>query len=345
MSASTPLPDAIWYTRCAVPTPVSLAVLNGSIAAEFAADNLPLKSLRDSTDPAELASHFDHTLPHSFRQGGSVPAIWARASGRDTKVIALTWTDEFQAIVALPRSGIRSVRDLKGRRIGIPHHAITIDHNRASALRAFSVILPTEGLGLKDVERIDLPDPEGEGEAPRRFGRRGHSYRNEALALAEGRVDAVYVKDVRGLELIDLLGATVVADIGFHPDPYIRISNCAPRPLTVNAETLALYPDLVERFLARTVAAGEWAAAHPDETVARVSQETGWSEKAVRRAFGDRLHFGLGADLAPSSIKGLGTFIDYLAESGAIPTRFAVEDWIDPAPLDAVLRRRDRKVA
>lgn len=347
MSKITNKPDALWYTRCSVPTPLSLAVLKGWIDDEFAGDGIAIKSLRDSVDPAEQASHFDHTLPHSFRQGGSVPAIWAKSGGRDTKVIAISWTDEFQAIIAAPGAKISSIKELKGRRIGIPRHAIRIDHNRASAFRAFKLLLAAEGLSLNDVEVVDLPDlDEGDGAGVPSLGRRrGHSYRNEALALARGQVDAVYVKDVRGWEVINLVGANIIADIGFHPDPFIRISNCAPRPLTVNADTLALYPDLVERFLARVVDAGEWAAQNPDETVRLIAQETGWAERAVRQSFGDRAHLALTAELSDAFVDGLGQFVDFLATDGFIPNNFNVRDWVDPAPLAAVTAGRARKAA
>jgi ABC-type nitrate/sulfonate/bicarbonate transport system substrate-binding protein len=340
-------PDALWYTRCSVPTPLSIAVLNGAIHEEFQPDGIEIKSLRDSTDPAELASHYEHSLPHSFRQGGSVPAIWTRSKGTKTKVIALSWTDEFQAIIALPTARIQTVKDLKGRRIGVPKHAISVDHNRASSLRAFSLLLAADGLSLADVEQIDLLDadePQTAG-VSRLGGRRGHSYRTEALALARGQVDAIYVKDVRGLEVINLLGAQIVADIGFHPDTFLRISNCTPRPLTVNEETLAIYPDLVTRFLGRVVAGGQWAAAHPNETVTRISQETGWSERAVRQSFGDQVHLHLGADLSDASIQGLGAFKDYLFQTGVIPNDFSITDWIDAEPLSRLQSLAASKVA
>ncbi len=270
-------------------------------------------------------------------------------------MIAITWTDEYQAIIALPASGITTIKDLKDRKVGVPKHAITIDHNRASAHRAFEVALGLEGLSLADVEVIDLDDARYAPTAGVRSGlsaggRERHSYTNEAFALARGEVDAVYVKDVRGAELAYLLGAVVVADLGFHPDPFVRLSNCTPRPLTVSGELLDQRPDLVDRFLARVVRAGEWAATHPDETVLAISRETGWSERWVRCAYGDQVHHHLAANLDPASVTGLGQFINDLARAGAIPNDFDVNDWIDPAPRAPRLQRavrlgdRDRPV-
>jgi len=332
--------DTLWYTRCAVPTPLSIAVQSGWIDQEFARDGIKIKSLRESTKPTDYSSHFDHHLPHSFRQGGSVPPIWARANGQQTKVIGLTWTDEYQSIISLADSGIKNLKDLKGRRIGIPKHENSIDHNRASALRAFTVALNTESLNLNDVELIDLPDSAyvtvNDVERPGGAGRANHSYVSEVYALVRGEVDAVYVKDVRGAEVTHLLGAHIVFDLGFHPDPFIRISNCSPRPLTVNADTIDLYPDIVSRFIRQVVKAGEWARKHPEETVTMIARETGWSEDWVRRVFGPNIHNSLRLDLSEASIKGIDIFKDFLFEHDFLKENFEINTWIDYRPLDSI---------
>jgi ABC-type nitrate/sulfonate/bicarbonate transport system substrate-binding protein len=343
MSSSTT--DTLWYTRCSVPTPFSFAAQFGWFEQEFAADGIAVKSLRESNNVDELASHFEHHLPNSFRQGGSVPAIWTRAKGQDTRVIALSWTDEHQAIIALPSSGIHEARDLKGRRIGIPNHAITIDHNRASALRAFELVLAREGLSLSDVELVDLPDEPVDGEPQLRrglssAGRRSHTYQSEARALGAGQIDAIYVKDVRGQDVAHVLGAKVIVDIGNDPDPILRTSNCTPRPLTVSGALLRSRPDIVDRFLSRVVEAGEWVAARPDDTVRGIASETGWSEPAVRRAFGPDVHQHLRAELDPTAIEAIDQFITWLAARGFIDRDFAAADWIDPEPLRRVLAAR-----
>jgi ABC-type nitrate/sulfonate/bicarbonate transport system substrate-binding protein len=342
--ASTRLSE-LWHARCPVPTPLSLAIQLGWIedALRHTGD-IQLKSLHETDDPTEAVQYHESPPPHSFRHGGSVPAIWARARGQQTRVIGLSWTDEYQVIIALPQSGLTHVRELRGRRIGIPRHDTAIDHSRAAALRAFSVILATEGLSFADVELVDLPDRpvpsvicNGTVIATGN-GRRGrYRYTSEVHALARAEVDAVYVKDASGAHATHLLGALVISDIGFHPDPYIRINNCTPRPLTVSQFLLDHHPEVVRSLLKQVVVAGEWARTHQKATLTMVARETSWAESWVRYAYGEDVHENLRLSLSPSCIAGLDTFKNFMADEGLLAGNFNINDWVDPVPLCDVL--------
>lgn len=333
-------PPEIWYTRCPVPTPLGIAINLGTLEREFTPHGVTIRSLQETSDLEVRASHIDHHLPHSFRQGGSVPAIWARAAGADTRVIGLSWIDESQAILALPGSGIRTPADLKGRRLALPRRdGQKIDIFRATALRAILAGLSLGGVGESEVEWIDVEatDPAPAKGATVRRGWGGRPlYAAEFAALVRGEVDAIHVKGSLGAEYAFLGGAHVVVDTGFHPDPAIRVNNGTPRPLTVDAATLEHYPRLAERLLANVIAAGEWAEQHPAETLAYIVGETGSSEQFVRAAYGgDTLHRRLKTDLAPASIAALGAFTEFLFARGFLPERFDVTGWIDSRPWDA----------
>lgn len=334
----------LWHARCPVPTPLSVAVQLGWVERTLRDAGIELKSCPESSDPNRPPHYHETWLPNSFRHGGSVPAIHARAAGLDTRVIGLSWTDEYQAIIALPQTGISNIQHLRGRRIGIPLHSTPIDHSRAASLRAFSAMLDTEGLDLADVECIDLPDDpvpavtrDGMVVATGN-GRRGRSqYTSEVRALARAEVDAVYVKDANGAQVTHLLGAVVVSNIGSHPDPWVRVNNCTPRPLTVSRFMLDHHPDVVRNLLAEVVAAGEWARNNRAATLTMVARETGWSESWVRYAYGENVHRHLQLGLLPGWIEGLGRFKDFLVQHGLLPSGFALGEWIDPTPLQEVL--------
>ncbi len=337
----------IWHARCPVPTPLNLAVqLGWAEDALRRSGNVRLRSLPDIGDAGQPVHCHESTLPNSFRQGGSVPALWARANGQRTRVIGLSWTDEYQAVIALPRTGLTRIGQLRRRRIGIPQHRVTIDHSRAAALRGFSALLAAEGLTLADVEVVDLPDHpvpsvtrDGAVIATGN-GRRGHyRYTNEVQALARGDVDAVYVKDGGGAQATHLLGAMVIGNIGFHPDPYVRINNGTPRPLTVSQYLLDHHPDVVRSLLRQVVLAGEWALSNREATIRLLARETGWAESWVRYGYGNDVNENLRLDLQPSWITGLDTFKNFLLSQGFLAGDFDVGDWIDPAPLRDVLER------
>ena len=339
--------NELWHARCPVPTPLSVAIQLGWIEnALLRSGGIRFRSMPETGDPNEAVQYHESPLPNSFRHGGSVPALWARAKGQQTRVIGLSWTDEYQAIIALPRTGPTTIRQLRGRRIGIPQHDTAIDHCRAAALRAFSVILATEGLSFADVELVDLPDDQvptvirnGTVVATGN-GRRGrYRYTNEVHALARGDVDAVYVKDAGGAQATHLLSATVIGNIGFHPDPHVRINNCTPRPLTVSQFLLDHHPDVVRALLTQVVTAGEWACTNPRATIGLVVRETGWTENWVRYAYGEDVHQNLRLSLSPSWIAGLDTFKSFLAAQGFLAANFDINAWVDPQPLLDVLDR------
>jgi len=332
--------ETLWYTRCPVPTPLGLAAQLGWFGEEFASEGIHIKTLQETADPELRESHYDHRLDNSFRQGGSVPAIWAKANGRDTRVIALNWLDEYQAILALPDSGIRTPRDLRGRRVGLPVHKNSIDFQRAGALRGFVVALELEGLSHRDVEFVDLPahpplgahtiDPRVPTSAPRRPG---GAYTAELYALIRREVDAIYVKGAHGAQLAHQLRAHVVTDISRHPDPLARTNNSAPRPVTVDSALLAARPDLVARFLARVIAIGPWAERNAADAVAYIARETGSTETWVRYAYGNDVHRRLHNHLDESAVAGLNAFKNFLFEWKFIPADFDARAWIDPLPL------------
>lgn len=349
-----PAVDRIWYTRCPVPTPLGLAARQGWFNDEFRPDGIAIHTLQETQDSELRESHYDHRLPYSFRQGGNVPAIWARARGADTRVLGLNWIDESQLILALPGSGITAPADLRGRRIGLPVHQNSIDHGRASALRGIHVALEVGGLTPQDVRFIDIAA--GGGTRDRGWAnstapgdsasRRGDSgYGTVIQALRDGTVDVVFTKGARGLEAAHAHGLTFVYDARNHPDPRVRSNNGAPRPITVDAALLAARPDLVDRFLERIVRIGEWAAAHPGETVNYIARESGSTDEWVRKAYGADVHLHQGTDLEPASVSALAGYKDFLFRTGFIARDFSVTEWIDPAPLERVRAKLQRKAA
>lgn len=335
------IPAAVWYTRCPAPTPLSLAAQLGWIDETFAAHGVAVRSIRDSQDPAVRQSHYTHALDWSFRQGGNIPPIWARSGGRETRIVGITTTDEFQAVIALPASGIRGGEDLKGRRLGVPRKPAggVVDFQQATALKGIVSALSLSGLTAGDVELVHIEDGRGGfadiGERDFHGLKRRYPYGDEVLALARGEIDAFFVKGAEGLVLASQIGATVVAETGFHPDARIRINNGTPRPLTVDPLFLAERPELVADLVETVGRVSDWAEAHPDDAVRFIARELGVSEQAIWAANGPDVHRHLRLTLAEDEVAALAHFKDFLLEWGFIPADFDAAGWIDPAPLAA----------
>ncbi|TDV13967.1 ABC transporter substrate-binding protein [Paraburkholderia caballeronis] len=342
----------LWYTRCPAPTPFGIAAQQGLLQQEFAADGIDVAALQDADDVLIRRSHFTHSQPWSFRQGGNIPALWARSQGSDTRLIGVSWVDEFQALLTLDPHLEATRASLAGRRFGLPLNtrAQVVDFHRATALRGFASLLDAAGASLADVELIELPhaprgleDAKPAADAP--IGawldaQRSHEFAREAQALLRGEVDVVFVKGATGLDIANVTGARVLIDIGAQRDRRLHANNGTPRPLTVDAQLLRERPDLVERVLVRTLDVGDWAGAHPVEVASYIGREVRSAEHWVRRAYPGGLHRQLAIGLDADALDALSNFKRFLFEHAFIPNDFDFAQWVDPAPLAAALERR-----
>lgn len=330
-------PHTLWYTRGPVPTPLGIAAQQGWLDQAFSQFGTEAHSLSESGDPTVRNSFYDHSLPNSIRQSGSIAALWAIAQGSDTRLIGLTWTDEYQAVIALPESGIRSVADLRGRRIGLPRHlGKTVDIFHISALRGCLNALATEAISEREVDFIDLEVAAG-SLAPDVFSpQEPHPYSAESRALLRGEVDAVFVKGAQGAEVTNWLAAHTVIDIGRHPDPALRCNNGTPRTLTVDRALLEQFPELVGGVLHQVQRAAQWAEHNPLLTRQFIARETRSSEFWVGQAYGEDVHRHMHTTLDPVYVDALQRYADFLAERSFIARRIDVAGWIDAVPLDTL---------
>jgi ABC-type nitrate/sulfonate/bicarbonate transport system substrate-binding protein len=337
----------VWYTRCPVPTAFGVALRSGKLHEEFGGDSsVVLRSVLDSEDPAVHDSHYAGNLRNAFRQGGNIPPIWARSRGADTKVIGLSWTTTPAAVLVPSESGIRSVADLKGKRLLIVRRPDeVIDFLYAGALRIYEAVLATAGLTLSDVILVEKvvngstehTRPEGR-EADTIHGRPRFSaggHRNLLLPLLKGEADAIVAQGPFAVELVEGYGARVVYDLSTHPDPIARFHNSVPKVLTVNAGFLDERPDLVARVVARLLEAADWAKENVEQAVHFVALEQGSSDGLIEATYGPKLAEELELNLASDNIARLAAQKTFLLNRGFIEKDFDLNQWIDAGPLRA----------
>ncbi|MET9386328.1 ABC transporter substrate-binding protein [Streptomyces sp. NPDC002928] len=321
----TPVPETLWFTRCPVPTATGIAADRRWLTAEFAPDGITVRSLQDEAPDIGATTrqtHYTHALPGLFREGGNVPALWARSSGEPTRLIGLTWIEERQTILVAPGSGIRDAAALRGQRLAVPKHTIAVDFWRAMALRGFEGALASAGLTLDDAALVDVPADGHTGQ-----------WAAELEALRRGDVDAVYVKGALAVEAARRAGVEVAVELDELPDRRHRVNNGTPRPITVHQSLLDDHPDLVDRFLAVLLHAADWAADRPEDVARILGAETGAGAEGVQGAYRPGTHRTLHPDLSEERLTLLAQQEHALRAHGFLPEPVDVRAWADPEPL------------
>lgn len=344
--------DRIWFTRCPVPTATGIAYKLGWLDEEFAKDGIAVSTLQDG--PREYnRHHYDHQLRTLIREGGSLLAIAARAQYAPTRLIGLTWIDEWQAILVRPDSGITEPHQLKGKRLALPafvDHPIK-DHVRGSSiargmsLHGYKGALGIAGLTLDDVELVEVAAA-GQG---RGDGRRSREVVGSLWAgldeLVAGNLDAVYVKGASAVEATKRLGVVVGIDLDSYPDKRVRVNNGTPRPITVHEDLLENHFDLVVRFLYQTLRAADWAKHNLQGVHAILQDETFAGAESVATAYRNDFHLNLEPTLTPDRLALFRKQKDFMWVYGLLDRDFDFDAWVDQRPLQEAKRQLEAKVA
>ncbi|MBZ0123533.1 MAG: ABC transporter substrate-binding protein [Roseovarius sp.] len=340
----------IWYTRCPAPTAASVAIRQGWLDEEFAADGISVRSLAEAADEKLRLAHYSHDHPALFRFGGYVPPLIAQSRGADLKVIGLNWHDRVSGFFALPETGLRRGADLKGRRIALPvRRNDGVDWWRATVLAGIDQLLRSTGLEAGDVaivpveiDRTYFADAAVTSEARQSlWGARSQFaiQREEVAALYRGEVDAVYADAVQAAVLQATTGAVPVELLrGYEDDSDAGFGH--PCVLTVSARLLRERPDLVDRWVARLLDAQAWVRAHRSETRRIFANDTGLPEALLDQAFSPRLTDQVDVSLADNRVALLERKTDHLLRHGFLDRAFDFGAMIDRGPLDRAMAAR-----
>jgi ABC-type nitrate/sulfonate/bicarbonate transport system substrate-binding protein len=329
--------DQIWFTRCPVPTATGLAYKLGWFEQEFAPDGIKVSTLQDA--PRELSRHhYDHQLNTLIREGGNLLALAARAQHAPTRLIGLTWIDEWQAILVRPDSGITKPEHLRGKRLALPafiDHPIK-DHIRGSSiargmsLHGYKGALSLAGLTLDDAKLVEIGS-----------GRDTDSQRNLGNLwagipeLIDGKVDAVYVKGASAADAARQAGAVVGIDLDSFPQLASRVNNGTPRPITVHEDFLENHFYLLVRFLHQTLRASDWAKTNLQGVRDILQSETRAGAEGVETAYRNDFHLSLEPTLSAERIELFRKQKDFMLIHGLLDRDFDLDAWVDTRPLEA----------
>jgi len=339
--------DTLWYTRCPAPTAASIAIRQGWLEQEFAADGIAVRSLASAQDRAVHLSHYDHSQANSFRFGGYVPPLQAAERGADLKILGLAWPDRAAGLYALPKSGVATIADLRGKRLSLPRRLNDeTDWWRALVTAGYRHALQVAGLTFADVHLVDLPiartyveDAVTGADAGRSlWGARSQFavQREEAAALVRGEIDVIYSDAAMGALLEAFLGLKQIVNLAAPEDEGDTL-NGHPLVLTASGGLIAERPDIVARWLARLLDASDWARTNLDATREIIARDTGLPVDFVDDAYSPRIFSQLDLSLAPARRALLVAKHDQLLDAGILSAPLDFAALIDPEPLDAAL--------
>lgn len=300
-----------------IPTPSSLAAQLGYLQAEVARIGEP--SVR-----IEFGDYDHRDDVYWMRHAANSKALFARSRGSDAHAVAFSPCESGERIFVRADSDIRTVADLKGRRIALPLIANRLfDMDRQVYLKPYLTALRRAGLTLGDVRIVDTPferpklrdaPPE-----PRNFFEvAGETFLSQ---LRRGEVDAAstIVRPSDGGDLREIYASR---------NDEALIARGELRALLVSGPLLREHRDVVVGFVKCLLRAGDWAAAHPGEVLGLVARDIGLAEDALKRRE---------IDLAGWSRVGCSDFdrqvmeqrVEFLRSVGIIEGPVALDEWID----------------
>lgn len=219
-----------------------------------------------------------------FGATGDTPPVVAQAAGADLVYVAAVPLSGAAAAVLIPKSSsLTSVSQLKGKKVAFT--------KGSSAQAMAEAILAREGLGLSDIEAVNLSPADG------------------GAALAGGDIDAWIIWDPY-YALAEQAGTAKVLASG---QGAVR----SYQFFLARRQFATYHPEIVQALIDHLAATGLWAKSHPDEVAALMVKATG-VDLAVQRRVAERQDYDVTA-ITPQIITDQQALADRLAKSGLAP--------------------------
>ena len=321
------------YARCAsVPTTSALAEALDHQSAEWS--NLETGAVYRK---AGFISPLEYTPgePYWIRHAGHAVGIWGRSRGVDSRIVGLSWLEGSYPVVSLASSSIRSVADLKGKRVGIVRsREAALDRLYAQQLKTYATALGAAGLGLDDVRLVPVDREQLNPHSPASHDGRRDRYVQDGwhllARLTRGDFDAVAARFPDAVA--ESVGLHVLHDTRENPDPLARVNPSILRAIIVSGPLLRERRDIVVGALVRLLKAADWAQSHPWRVAAKLGESLSVSEDHLQASYAN-LAEGVRIDLDPAKVVALRVQKDFFLEHRLIDRDFSTEAWIDPGPL------------
>ncbi len=324
----------LFYAVCPeVPAASALAESLGLLHEEFEFESdLDLSVKPFGFGNAERPSEEDFWI----READHASALWERSRGLDSRLVALSWMEGTYPVVTLTGSGIRSVTDLKGKRLGIIKTTDSpFDVGYAQQLKIYTTVLSTAKLTLEDVELVAIERPK-----PVPALTPGKDARQKAVVelnadladrLSRKEFDAITV----GLasDIAAHISVRILSDTHDHYDFIARVHPGVLRAVVVSGALLRKHRHLVVRSLARLLQAADWARTRTPEQIAAQFAEAGEVYPEALASKYDGLAKGVQVDFSAEKMLGLRAQKNFLLRHRLIEKNVDLDQWIDHGPL------------
>ncbi len=230
---------------------------------------------------------------------GDLAAIIGKSNGLDTRLLSATGRGIKQYLAVQPGSGIKTLQDLKGKRVGL-------FRGTASQL-SFDAALASQGLSEKDLKIVNL------------------DYSAAQSALAAKQIDATW----------GLLNAIVLQQRGLADIPLntrdLGGAGSIQSVLVGNGAFVDAHPDIVARLIKAQDSAVQWLTqdGNKDAYVQLVSKQASYPPALVAQDLqADKLSEVFPATLDPQFLGKLQSSVDLAAQERLIRKPFKVADWV-----------------
>ncbi len=232
---------------------------------------------------------------------GEFPAITGIANTDGQEIIALNIQDFGQSVIVKKDSGIHTISDLKGKKVG---------YGVGTAIQlVLQKLLENEGLSLDDISSVNLTE-----------------YADASNALLTGQID------------VWMIGQPYVTTFLNENDNVETIADAENDPMLVTfvarTEFANDHPEVVIAFLKAMNDANEWIAENYDEAVSIVQKETGQDKESIEATF-DNLNNTL--LITDKEIDRLEYAAEYLKGEELIEEDFDIKDYIDTSFLEKIV--------
>ncbi len=224
---------------------------------------------------------------------GNVPALSGIASGQDRKLIGIAYNGEATEAIIVPKdSDIKTVADLKGKKIGLVVGSI--------AQNLVSAVFEENNLKFSDVEFVNL----SAGEQPQ--------------ALANGQVDAVAVWEPT-ISKLTADGSNVVLADG--TGVFL-----GENPIIARGEYIEKNPEIVQIYMDTYKKAAELLAADTEKYAEQYSDYFGLDTSIIRSALANAKQ---PIAITDADVTDLQKTADFLKSENLATKEIKVEDYVD----------------